>query len=248
MMNKNIKWGLIIQGHVITYGHGPNNLETGFSALNSVDTNIANFSPYVSKIIVSTWKNSGLYSKYKDSDKVELIESIPPHPLRDPDNRFKQFLSTFNGAKHLAKDVNITHVLKIRTDQILDPKIIEWLNYFFEKYNNSLSKEKLHMQGYLVFSDMLKDNLLYMGDFIFAGKSNDIVSFCKSNLQFRHKSFHPAAGKDYILKHLLLNDSLFWRFFYRYIPLLWQVSNNSNKAVQSYWNYVMRTNMAVMID
>ena len=246
MTNKNIKWGLIIQGHVVTYGHGPNNSETGFSSLNSVDTNIANFSPYVSKIIVSTWKNSGLYYKLNDLDKVELIESTPPPLFKDHDNSFKQFLSTYNGAKHLAKDANITHVLKIRTDQIVDPKIIEWLNYFFEKYNNLVSKEKLYKQGYLVFSDMMKDNLFYMGDFIFAGKSNDIVSFCKSNLKFKYKKIHPSTGKDYILKHLLLNSSLFWSFFYKYIPLLWQVSNNSNKAIQSYWTYVMKTKMAVI--
>ena len=53
-MSRNVSWGLIIQGPVVSYGQGPNNVETGFSALNSVDTNIANFSPYVSKIIVST--------------------------------------------------------------------------------------------------------------------------------------------------------------------------------------------------
>ena len=243
-MSRDVSWGLIIQGPIISFGQGPNNVEAGFSALNSIETNITNFSPYVSKIVVSTWENSGLNFQDKYLSKVVLIENIVPE--NDPDNRVKQFASTYSGARHLALNSKVTHILKIRTDQVIDPKIIEWFNHFFRKHDNSNSEELKNQESYLFFSDMIKNNHFYMGDFIFAGKSNDILSFCKSNLQFKGKNIHPEIGKDYILKHLLLNSSLFWNFFYRNVPFLWQVSNNSNKAIQSYWTYVMKTSMAVI--
>ena len=243
-MSKDVNWGLIIQGPIISFGQGPNNVEAGFSALNSIETNIIKFLPYVSKIVVSTWENSGLNFQDKYFSKVVLIENIPPE--NDPDNRAKQFTSTYSGAKYLTLNSQVTHILKIRTDQLIDPKIIDWFNYFFSKYDNSTSEELNYQESFLFFSDMMKNNPFYMGDFIFAGKSNDIVSFCKSNLKFKGKNIHPEIGKDYILKHLLLNSSLFWNFFYKNIPFLWQVSNNSNNAIQSYWTYVMKKNMAVI--
>jgi hypothetical protein len=243
-MSIDVSWGIIIQGPIISFGQGPNNVKAGFSALNSIENNIKNFLPYVSKIVVSTWEDSGLNFQDKYSSKVVLIENIVPD--KDPDNRIKQFASTYSGAKYLTLNSKVTHILKIRTDQVVDPKIIEWFNHFFTKHYNSINKELKHQESYLFFSDMMKNNPFYMGDFIFAGKSNDIVSFCKSNLQFKGKNIHPEIGKDYILKYLLLNSSLFWKFFYKKIPFLWQVSNNSNEAIQSYWTYIMNTGMAVI--
>ena len=100
-----------------------NNVETGFYYLNSLDNNIKNFSPYVSKIIVIKQKINDFYYKYKDLDKVELIKNEIPE--KDPNHQFKQFFSTYSGAKYLSKESNITLVLKIKTDQLVDPKILE---------------------------------------------------------------------------------------------------------------------------
>jgi hypothetical protein len=240
-MSEKYVWGLIIQGPIVSYGQGPNNMVSGFNSLESLETNIVNFIPYVNTIVISTWENSSLNFKDKHYNNVFLIENI--QPFNDPDNRIKQFTSTYSGAKFISLNSKVTHVLKIRTDQIIDPKIIEWLISFFNKNNNLISKDQIRQENFLIFSDMLKDDPFYMGDFIFAGTVNDILSFCKINLQFNGRNIHPTIGKDYILKYLSKKSSLFWSIFLRRVPLLLQGYNNS---VQNYWMNIVKSQMAVI--
>jgi len=68
-MSIDVSWGIIIQGPIISFGQGPNNVKAGFSALNSIENNIKNFLPYVSKIVVSTWEDSGLNFQEKYSTR-----------------------------------------------------------------------------------------------------------------------------------------------------------------------------------
>ena len=239
MSQKNV-WGLIIQGPLVSYGQGPNINKTGYNSFNSVETNINNFLPLISKTVVSTWLNSGFNINKKKYSDVFLIET--PQPQNDPDNRIKQFLSTYNGAKFLSLNSSVTHVLKIRTDQIIDPKIINWLDWFFNKYDCLISNTQ-QQESFLVFSDMLKDTPYYMGDFIFAGKIDDILSFCEKNLLLRHRNIHPSIGKDYVLKYLSMSTSSFWNKFSKRVPLLFQIHNAS---ANDYWLSVMKTRISVI--
>jgi hypothetical protein len=59
----NIQFGLVIQGAVTTLGSGPNNSKDGFSTDSVIRANIDAFAPYCKKIVISTWKNSGLEPK-----------------------------------------------------------------------------------------------------------------------------------------------------------------------------------------
>lgn len=240
-----MKWGLVIQGPVLSFGQGPNNVISGFSGHETIETNIENFAPHVCQIVVSTWENSGLNFRDRFSNKVVLLENRLP-VQRDHDNRIKQFLSTYEGAKFLALNSNATHILKIRTDQLVDPDIVLWLKDFFSVCKRWFNSEKTCQESFLVFSDILHDNPFYIGDFIFAGTNNDLMSFCKANLAFNGRNLHPSIGIDYVLKHLTINDKQFWVNFYRGVPFLWQTSNRSNKAVQDYWLDVLQTRFSVM--
>lgn len=50
-----MKWGLVIQGPLVTYGQGPNNVESGFSAISTININIQNFLSIVDHIVLSIW-------------------------------------------------------------------------------------------------------------------------------------------------------------------------------------------------
>ena len=238
MSQKNV-WGLIIQGPLLSYGQGPNISKIGYNSFNSVETNIKNFHPFINKIVISTWLNSGFRINKKKYADVFLIET--QQPQNDPDNRIKQFLSTYNGAKFLSLNSGVTHILKIRTDQIIDPKIVNWLDWFFNKNDCLISDTK--QQGFLVFSDMLKNTPYYMGDFIFAGKTDDILSFCEYNLFFRYRNIHPSIGKDYMLKYISMSTSSFWNKFNKRVPLLFQIHKPS---ASDYWLSFIKTRFSVI--
>ena len=241
----NMNWGLVIQGPVVSFGQGPNNVTSGFSAREAIEANIKSFAPYVCQIVVSTWENSGLDFRSRFSDNVVLIENRLP-VQRDHDNRIKQFVSTYEGVKFLAANSNATHILKIRTDQVVDPAIIRWLNDFFMVCAKWFDREKTLQESFIVFSDMRKDNPFYLGDFIFAGTCKDLVAFCKANLGYGTRNLHPSIGIDYILKHLSVNDKPFKWNFYQTMPFLWQVSNRSNRCVQSYWDDIRQSRLSVI--
>jgi hypothetical protein len=158
-------------------------------------------------------------------------------PTNDPDNRMKQFASTYNGAKFISLNSKATHILKIRTDQIIDPKIIDWLTNFFITYDNISPNYRKQKDCFLVFSWMLQNNPFEMGDFIFAGGVNNILSFCKTNLLFNGRNIHPSIGKDFVLKYLSKKSTLFWNVFFKGYPLLLQ---NYNDSAQAYWLNILK--------
>lgn len=95
----------------------------------------------------------------------------------------------------------------------MNPGIINWLNNFFNKYNQERNTEINFQENYLIFSDMLPTNPFYLGDFYFAGTKNDMISFCRSILEFPTKNLHPSIGTDYILKYLISRDRKFHQYF-----------------------------------
>lgn len=240
-----MNWGLVIQGPVVSYGQGPNNSELGFSSISTIEKNVSNFFQYVSYIVVSTWENSGLDFKFNNNNKIVLIENKTIKDC-DFDNRRKQFLTTLEGCKYLHLNTDVTHILKIRTDQLIDPTIIEWLCFFFSNTNPSNRVKRNFQEDYLVFSDMLPDNLFYVGDFIIAGTKNDLISFCSASLHFSQKNLHPSIGVDYVLKYLSLNDKSFWNYFFKILPLLFQISNKRNTSPQAYWKIIKHSYLSVI--
>jgi hypothetical protein len=240
-----MKWGLVIQGPTITFGQGPNNSEFGFSAESTIKKNILRFSSLIDEIVISTWENSEIEIKDFNTSKIKLIENVVPIDC-DFDNRRKQFITTLAGCRYLLGNSKVTHVLKIRTDQEVDNKLMDWLITFFSKTNKDYRESASIQEDYLVFSDMLVENPFYLGDFIFAGTIKDVTSFCEANLKFYSRNLHPLIGIDYVLKYLSQRDKLFWINFFKVIPLIFQVSNKNNFKVQAYWRNIMATSMTVI--
>ena len=245
-MNSAINWGLVIQGPIIGFGQGPNNSKSGFNAYEVIQKNIAAFAPYVEKIVVSTWIGSGFTLSNDELSKgAVLIENQLPSE-RDHDNRIKQFTSTLTGISCLKKVLSITHVVKIRTDQLIDPGLIKWLTDFYFNPPKGFDKKDTTQKNYLIFSEYRNDSPFYLGDFVIAGEKEDIAQFCKSNLSFGAKNLHPSIGIDYVLKYLYRTDRKLCSHFYAFIPMLWQVANLNNMATQSYWGNTLHNRFSII--
>ena len=231
-----IKWGLIIQGPIITFGQGGNNSIKGFDSTNIINENIQNFAPLVEKIIFSTWLDSGFKLESNSCDNFFIIEN--PLPCRsDPDNRKKQFYSTFAGIRFLQSNSNVTHILKIRTDQLIPITILYWLQNIF---TDKELINKLKIDKKIVFSEFIKSESFYVGDFIFAGEINKVVQFVNINLKFK-TNLHPSIGIDYFLKYLsVIDSSNFKSLFIKSIPLIFQVSLKKSETLKSYWQYQLK--------
>lgn len=245
-MNSTINWGLVIQGPIIGFGQGPNNSKSGFNAYEVIQKNIEAFAPYVEKIVVSTWVGSGFTLSNDDLSKgVALLENQMPSE-RDHDNRIKQFTSTLAGINFLNQTPSITHVVKIRTDQLIDPTLIMWLTDFYFNPPKGIDKKDTTQKNYLIFSEYRKDSPFYLGDFVIAGEKEDVAQFCKSNVSFGAKNLYPSIGIDYVLKYLFRTDRTLHSHFYAFIPMLWQVANLNNMAAQSYWANILHNRFSII--
>lgn len=195
-----MKFGLIIQGPIVTFGDGPNNVEKGFDARESIRANIAAFGPHVAAIVLSTWSNENIVDGSFDSE-VKVIKS---EPITDYDfgNQRKQFYSSRVGAQWLNHNTDCTHYLKIRTDQVVPVEIINWLKSIFSKPYLAIANEE-HV---IVFSDAIKSEFFYVGDFIFSATKNDYLALCNSVMN-SEGHLHPVNGVDYLIKYLSSLDA-----------------------------------------
>ena len=100
--------GVVIQGSL---------LSQGFDCGGNVARTIARFSSNqnVAAVVLSTWEHDAV-----DFD-VGAAVVLKHSRVKGKDflNRRKQFLSTFEGVKYLKHNSQVTHVLKVRTDQEL---------------------------------------------------------------------------------------------------------------------------------
>ncbi len=233
MINKsNIKWGIIIQGPIITYGQGGNNCKKGYDSTDTINENIKIFSPLVDQLVISTWIESGFSFKKNNFNNVFLIENQLP-PCNDPDNRKKQFYSTQAGLIYLKKNTKVTHVLKIRTDQLIPLKLIDWLTNLFTVDEKMI--DRYNVGNKIVFSEFIRSEFFYVGDFIFAGEINNIFNFININIEIS-KNLHPSIGIDYFLKYLTKSDKKnFYKHFSTVFPLIIQVAMKKNESVRNYW-------------
>lgn len=235
-MKKDFKLGLVIQGPVISAGKksdGPNYIQD-FDTIKCLETNINRFSPHVEQIVISTWEDSGLNVKDFRENNIILLKNRQLS-IRDQDNRRKQFVSVYEGVKYLVNNSDVTHVMKIRTDQVVDSAIIQWMRETYETAKKDLLDENFFQEDRLLFSDMIKKTPFYAGDFIIGGALSDVVRFCRSVLSYGTVDLHPTAGIDYILKYLTKNDRGFREKIYKCIPLIWQISNPANSILCEYW-------------
>ena len=165
-----MKIGLIIHGPINSTGKkndGPNYVDN-FQTVSYIEKNIAIFTKYCNKIILTIWEGETTLISHISNENIIIIE-CPKYPYNDNDNRRKQFFSVFQGLKYIKNNSDITHVFKIRTDQLVDEKIINWL---IDTYNNSEKNQEK-----IFFSELNKDRPFYAGDFIIGGHINKIYKY-----------------------------------------------------------------------
>lgn len=229
----NIQFGLVIQGPVTTFGSGPNHSQAGFVTDKVILENIQTFSPHVKNIVISTWEDCGIDTKQFPTE-VKIIENKPVIGF-DFLNQRKQFITTQTGVEWLRKNTSCTHVLKIRTDQLIPLELISWLQNFYE--NSQYLKLKDQQENFIIFSEGLRSESFYAGDFIFAGTISDLSQFCEAVLSCNYL-VHPMNASDYVLKWLQSLDS---KYFFQSKPLFRSFLTARNSiAVQSMWNEVLK--------
>lgn len=220
------KWGLVIQGPMTSYGSGPNISKAGFHCLSTIEKNLSH-SKFFEKIVLSTWKGEDFEGRVglatRSVENLSLIANNPPR--WDPDNRRKQWLSTLYGVQALA-EAKVTHVLKIRTDQYLPVKLIEWITC--KKTSRSLNA------GKLLASEFLNHELFYAGDFFMAGTLERMTKFAES-AGSTASVYHPSVVMDSVLKYLKNEDPNFSRVFPSLFPPAASLIALHPLNLQRYW-------------
>ena len=104
----------------------------------------------------------------------------------------------FVGVSFIARNSQCTHIIKIRTDQLLPIGFIDWLDNFFATETPNTKK--------IVCSEMLQHQAFYVGDFVFAGKIEQVFFFTDSVLRYNGKRIALNNSVDYVLKYLMQTD------------------------------------------
>lgn len=221
------RWGVVIQGPRMTFGQGPNNTPQGFDSADVVGRNVRNFRNAGCEVVVSSWLECELSEA---AHGARLVESSAPR--FDPDNRRKQFVSMLAGCQALSKEV--THVLKIRTDQLVPTTLLEWIESVVETDLSSESRST--GPGRIVVSEFLPIADYYVGDFVFGGKRDDVQSFAEVNVGFGPKVLHPTIGVDYVLKYLSRVEPSFEERLSPLVPYAIQIADPRNVDARDAWH------------
>jgi hypothetical protein len=220
------KIGLIIQGPIVSFGQGPNIVKTGFDSTCILIHNLNVFCPLFKWVVISTWQDEE-FEKPNTFNNLTLIKSLPIE--NDPDNRKKQFITTNAAVSYLLLNHDISHVVKIRTDQQYDEKFPQIIKDLLS--NNTKNK--------LIFSEFIENELFYVGDFIFAGEIKKVDFFLKSFLSF-NKNLHPSIGVDYVLKYIKKKyPNLYNKHFNKLIPTLLQIRLFPNLNLHQFWFWLL---------
>jgi hypothetical protein len=227
LLVEKIKIGIVIQGSLESQG---------FDCVQNCNELIKIFSDkdYVERIVLSTWENEN--TEYINKEVI-ILKNRPVLNV-DLKNRQKQFLSTFEGVKYLINNSDVTHVLKLRTDQLVP---VEILDEIIEVYGKSYAESKF-MEQPLTFCYINRTIPFHIGDFFFVGGVSDMYRFCHNVLSFGSFNFQGAVEVDVVLKHLYREDSNFPIPFYicykqmciaRQFPL--------DHLVWNYWRDIYKT-------
>ena len=228
------KWGLVIQGP--RYSTGKKGLngsvadspivnEKGYDTLEAIKSNLKHARATFSSAVISGWTGDSFDLPEIYTDWCDHVSTAPP--MLDWDNRRKQIISTISGVESL-QDRGATHVLKVRTDQILPEEFFTWLT---SSWVQSSEKHKI------LASDALHDEIFYVGDFIWAGEISTILGFLNAISAFGPHQLHPVTCVDSTLKYLSRRPD-FPEVFSPEIKIDWQLCDPRNRTAVEYWHKV----------
>lgn len=222
-----IKIGIVIQGSLESQG---------FDCVQNCNELIKIFSnkSSIKQIVLSTWENENT----EHINKEAIILKNRPVLNIDVKNRQKQFLSTFEGVKYLMNNSDVTHILKLRTDQFVPIEILDEMLEIYGKFCN----ECKFVEQPLTFSYVNRTIPFHIGDFFFAGGVSDMYKFCHNVLSFGSFNFQGAVEVDVVLKHLYKEDKNFLIPFYiLYKQMCIARQFPQNHLVWNYWRDIYKT-------
>ena len=206
------KFGVIIQGPVISYGSGGrNDNPEGFDSTDTIKKNIEIISKYIpiSNIVFSGWS----------SDSEINITNINKIFFTDPYNfdylnQKRQFYTIKKGFDYLSRDNEIQYFIKIRTDQFIPSIFWEWILSSYQKLDNQVLVSEFYNNSPFAFGDfILGSSKKIFSIFINSQESNRLSINGSRNMVFKYLRYSYIDFGFQISKNYLLNDlSLFLKF------------------------------------
>lgn len=208
----------IIQGPLITYGQGPNNIKEGYRAAQSILANIDTLKIKNIDYLFVTWHPKN------NNEEIELnlltekninFKLLNPPSILDPDHRFKHHFSIKRALNSINLE-NYEFLLKLRSDQIITSECIDNL------INRNSNR--------LIVSELMNGNSFYVGDFIYFAKTKIFIEFIDSQLTKFH-FLHPVIANDIGFKYFLFKTNK------SYISILFYYLFNQKKSNQQWISF-----------
>jgi hypothetical protein len=224
-----LKLGVVIQGPMISWG---------FDCTEYVQKLVKAFAAHsmVTHVVLSTWESESLVGISKES-KFTIIKTRCVVG-KDQSNRYKQTLSSFEGVKFIKNNTDATHIIKIRTDQLIDISIIDFIVDFYDSYLSSSAKTSFShlLSAPIIFSYINRTYPFHIGDFYFAAQIDDASLFLESVLSFNRQWFQQAVEQDIVIKFLISEDKNFplpWWVYLKHMCIARKY--NRDHLVWRYW-------------
>jgi hypothetical protein len=220
-----LKVGLIIQGPIISFGQGANSIKLGFNSFDTIKTNIEDISMKFHNSVFVVWEND--YKDY-DLDKLAIKKVIakPPAKFKDLDNRKKQIIGMKAGLDYLNAENSYDLIVRIRADQEIPILAIDSI---FEQFHDPLVLETK-----IMFSEHMKSEPFYLGDFVIAGSRKNLELFIYSNLK-KHSPWVPMIGKSLSIKYLYEVESTIQKQFRIKFAFYFQLMFLYKSDLVNYW-------------
>lgn len=167
--------------------------------------------PVVRHVVLSTWsgdQNAGIARTIASEHDCALVLSNDPGRGTwswgsVPDNRRRQIRSTVRGLEHLLNETDATHVVRVRSDQIIDvPTIIATV----EDQEGDDRPRSVGQIDYVYVPGILETVPYSIDDFYFAGRVEDIWRFFaaqwESRMTYRGVD---SVHVDLVMKHVARN-------------------------------------------
>ena len=201
----NEKFGVIIQGPIISYGSGGrNDNPEGFDSTDTIKKNIDIISQHIPT-------NNIVFSGWSTDSEIKTI-NIPTVFSKDPYgfdylNQKRQFYTIKKGFDYLSNNNEIQYYVKIRTDQLIPNNFWEWITTSYQKLDNQI-----------LVSEFYNNSPFTVGDFVFSTSKKNFSNFINSqvlnrhsingsrNMVFKYLSFDPKNMEFKISRNYLLND------------------------------------------
>jgi hypothetical protein len=219
---------LVIQGPVLSTGRIPKAVTkahelvthkdiVSYNSTDNIKALLAEARPLFGEVLCITWMNEDLSGLRNQFDNHEILTIDDPtsfipgkNSLLPSNNKLRQFYSTYKGIEEIQKrNRNITHVIKIRTDQYLDLQRL--CNEFAEIIKTFKSNNFIVTPGYVDFM------ISGLHDFYLGGEINELYfllyGYCNRRFHYAysvHTDLFAFCADRWLRKRYDINSFAFF--------------------------------------